>query len=47
MGLNYLHNLSILHRDLKASNLFLTKDGVIKIGDLGISAIIHDNKHQI
>lgn len=32
-----MHSKSILHRDLKAQNMFLTKDKMIKIGDFGIS----------
>ena len=32
-----MHSKSILHRDLKSQNLFLTKDKTIKIGDFGIS----------
>ena len=33
-GLKYLHNSDIIHRDLKSANIFLTKKGIIKIGDL-------------
>ena len=36
-GLAYLHNLGILHRDMKADNLLLDLDGVCKISDFGIS----------
>lgn len=32
-----MHCKTILHRDLKSQNLFLTEDGIIKIGDFGIS----------
>ena len=35
MGLHHLHSRDILHRDLKTLNIFLTKDFVVKIGDLG------------
>ena len=37
IGLTALHNLKILHRDLKTSNIFLTKDLKVKIGDLGVA----------
>ena len=37
IGLTAIHNLKILHRDLKTSNIFLTKDLNIKIGDLGVA----------
>ena len=38
-GLNYLHEKNISHRDLKSANIFLTKSGAIKIGDLNVSKI--------
>lgn len=37
IGLTALHNLKILHRDLKSSNIFLTKELKVKIGDLGVA----------
>ena len=30
-----MHELGIIHRDLKTLNIFMTKDNVAKIGDLG------------
>lgn len=39
-GIEYIHGLKIIHWDLKASNMFLTKDGIVKIGDFGISKIL-------
>ena len=41
MGLKHLHEKSIVHRDLKVENIFLTKEGKHKIGDLGMSKIIY------
>ena len=38
-GLKSLHELNILHRDLKSANVFLFKGGVVKLGDLNVSKI--------
>eukprot|EP00041_Stephanoeca_diplocostata_P035314 m.1241102 g.1241102 ORF g.1241102 m.1241102 type:complete len:183 (+) comp24674_c0_seq13:587-1135(+) len=40
LGVNYLHSHSILHRDLKTQNIFLTKNKIIKVGDLGIARVL-------
>jgi serine/threonine protein kinase len=39
-GLKKLHEEKIVHRDLKASNIFVTADGIYKLGLLLIVAII-------
>ena len=38
-GLTYLHSHQIIHRDLKSANVFLMKNGVLKIGDLNVSKL--------
>jgi len=38
-GLKALHDLKIFHRDLKSANIFLAKDGTVKIGDMNVSKI--------
>ena len=40
-GLKALHDLQILHRDLKSANIFLFSDGSAKIGDLNVSKVVH------
>lgn len=36
-GLKYLHAANILHRDIKAPNIFITGPRSVKIGDLGVA----------
>src|SRR5262249_34852162 len=36
-GLHYAHEKGFVHRDVKPANLMLSKDGVIKILDLGLA----------
>ncbi|KAH8056181.1 serine/threonine kinase [Aureococcus anophagefferens] len=44
LGLHYMHAQRVLHRDLKTQNIFLTGDGRLVLGDLGISKEIFKNK---
>ena len=40
-GLKALHDLKILHRDLKSANIFLFNDGTAKIGDCNVSKVVY------
>ena len=38
-ALKLLHQMKILHRDLKSANVFLYRDGNAKLGDLNVSKV--------
>ncbi|CAN0046489.1 unnamed protein product, partial [Sphacelaria rigidula] len=39
LGLHYMHERRVLHRDLKTQNIFLLGNGRLVLGDLGISKV--------
>jgi NIMA (never in mitosis gene a)-related kinase 1/4/5 len=39
LGLQALHEKQIIHRDIKCANVFLTKEGLAKLGDLNVSKV--------
>jgi serine/threonine protein kinase len=36
-----MHDLNIMHRDLKSANVFLNKDFTIKLGDMNVSKVVN------
>jgi NIMA (never in mitosis gene a)-related kinase len=39
IGIKNLHDLKILHRDLKSANIFMHSSGLVQLGDLNVSKI--------
>ena len=45
-GLAALHDLHILHRDIKSANVFLTSTGSAKLGDLNVAKVSQAGLHN-
>ena len=46
LALKHVHDRKILHRDLKSQNIFITKNGMIKLGDFGIARVLSDTRSK-
>jgi serum/glucocorticoid-regulated kinase 2 len=46
LGLEHLHSLDIVYRDIKPENILLDIDGHIRIADFGLSKIIPQNQRS-
>uniref|UniRef100_A0A6I8NUS0 non-specific serine/threonine protein kinase n=1 Tax=Ornithorhynchus anatinus TaxID=9258 RepID=A0A6I8NUS0_ORNAN len=43
LGLKHIHDRKILHRDIKAQNIFLSHNGMVaKLGDFGIARVLNN-----
>ena len=45
-ALFFIHGIRILHRDMKSSNILITRSGVLKLGDFGLARAMSKGQNQ-
>ncbi len=45
-GLGYLHDKSILHRDMKGSNILINNRGELKLADFGLARLYNKRREM-
>ena len=46
LGLSYIHDKKIVHRDIKTKNIFIQNEHTLRIGDFGIAKIFNSNNQN-
>ena len=44
LAMKHVHDRKIIHRDIKTQNIFLTKAGIVKVGDFGVARVMSNTK---
>lgn len=47
LALSYCHNRGFLHRDLKCSNILISKSGQLKLADFGLARLYQENQKRL
>lgn len=47
LAVKHCHDRKVIHRDLKTSNIFLTMDGRVKLGDFGIARLLSHTREKV
>ena len=42
-GLKALHDLNVMHRDIKTANILLNKSGAVKLADFNVSKVVKND----
>ena len=41
LGIKHFHDRHVIHRDIKAQNIFLCRNGMAKVGDFGVASVLN------
>ena len=42
LSIKFIHDEKVMHRDIKATNIFRTSSGLLKLGDFGIAKVLEN-----
>jgi serine/threonine protein kinase len=47
LGMEYLHESGVIHRDIKPDNMLVTEEGVLKLVDFGVSSMFSKGNDNV